>query len=104
MVAREQRWTERPPPDDEGACPPDAQGLGPDADPESVARAILLNALTGQARSRKELRDRLAKKDVPPELADALAAKDVPEGDAQARTDADAAAADADAEPLEIEG
>jgi regulatory protein len=52
--------------------PPDPVGQGPDADPESVARKILLDALTGQARSRKELRDRLAKKDVPDELAERL--------------------------------
>lgn len=52
--------------------PPDQVGQGPDADPESVARKILLDALTGQARSRKELRDRLAKKDVPDELAERL--------------------------------
>ena len=55
-----------------GEPPADVEHAGPDADPESVARAILLNALTGQARSRKELRDRLAKKDVPPELAERL--------------------------------
>jgi regulatory protein len=42
---------------------------GPDADPESVARKVLLDALTGQARSRKELADKLAKKDVPGEIA-----------------------------------
>jgi len=42
---------------------------GPDADPETVARKILLDALTGQARSRKELADKLAKKDVPGEIA-----------------------------------
>jgi regulatory protein len=52
--------------------PPDRVTDGPDADPESVARTILLTALTGQARSRKELRDRLAKKDVPDELAERL--------------------------------
>jgi regulatory protein len=45
---------------------------GPDADAESVARTILLDALTGQARSRKELREKLAKKDVPDELAERL--------------------------------
>jgi regulatory protein len=55
-----------------GEPPADVEHDGPDADPESVARAILLNALTGQARSRKELRDKLAKKDVPPELAERL--------------------------------
>jgi len=37
-----------------------------------VARKILLDALTGQARSRKELADKLAKKDVPTELAERL--------------------------------
>ncbi len=58
-------WTKRastPPPED-------TEALGPDADPESVARKILLDQLTGQARSRKELADKLAKKDVPAELA-----------------------------------
>jgi regulatory protein len=37
-----------------------------------VARTILLDALTGQARSRKELRQKLAKKGVPDELAERL--------------------------------
>jgi regulatory protein len=46
--------------------------LGPAADPESVARSILLAKLTGRARSRQELRDALAAKDVPPELAERL--------------------------------
>src|SRR3954447_1141832 len=52
--------------------PPDPVEAGPDADPESVARKILLDALTGQARSRKELRQKLAKKDVPGDLAEQL--------------------------------
>jgi regulatory protein len=55
-----------------GEPPPDPAALGPDADPESVARTILLDALTGQARSRQELRDKLAKRDVPDELAERL--------------------------------
>jgi regulatory protein len=55
-----------------GEPPPDPVALGPDADAESVARTILLDALTGQARSRRELRDRLAKKQVPDELAERL--------------------------------
>jgi regulatory protein len=54
-----------PPPDDHVA-------EVPEADPESVARKILLDQLTGQARSRKELSDKLAKKNVPPELATRL--------------------------------
>ena len=45
---------------------------GPDADPEAVARKILLDQLTGQARSRKELADKLASKNVPDEVATAL--------------------------------
>jgi regulatory protein len=55
-----------------GELPADVERDGPDADPESVARTILLDALTGQARSRKELRTKLAKKDVPDELAERL--------------------------------
>jgi regulatory protein len=55
-----------------GEPPPDPVAEGPDADQESVARTILLDALTGQARSRRELRDRLAKKGVPDELAERL--------------------------------
>jgi regulatory protein len=44
----------------------------PEADPESVARKILLDQLTGQARSRQELSDRLAKKNVPSDVATRL--------------------------------
>jgi regulatory protein len=51
---------------------PDEQVLGPDADPEAVARKILLDQLTGQARSRSELAGKLAKKGVPGELAERL--------------------------------
>ena len=52
--------------------PVDPVGQGPDADPESVARKILLDALTGRARSRKELSDKLAHKGVPTELGQRL--------------------------------
>ena len=62
-----------------GATPPppvaplvDGEAEGPDADAESVARTILLDQLTGRARSRKELADKLAQKNVPVELADSL--------------------------------
>jgi regulatory protein len=48
--------------------PPDAD-LGPPADPESVARRILLDRLTGQARSRSELAAALDTKGVPPDVA-----------------------------------
>jgi len=56
----------------DGAEPIDEETRGPEADPESVARTILLDQLTGQARSRKELADKLAKKLVPQEIADRL--------------------------------
>jgi regulatory protein len=52
--------------------PEDLVAQGPDADPESVARKILLDQLTGQARSRKELSDKLAAKNVPPDVATRL--------------------------------
>jgi regulatory protein len=45
---------------------------GPEADHEAVARKILLDQLTGQARSRKELSDKLASRNVPDEIAIAL--------------------------------
>ena len=41
-------------------------------DPESVARGICLRALTGTAKTRKQLADLLAKKDVPEEAAAAV--------------------------------
>ncbi|HET7328685.1 MAG TPA: regulatory protein RecX [Nocardioidaceae bacterium] len=44
-------------------------GSGPPADPESVARTILLNKLTAQPRTRAELAEMLAKKLVPGEVA-----------------------------------
>lgn len=52
--------------------PEDAEAAGPDADAEAVARTILLDQLAGRARSRKELADVLAKKQVPRPLAGAL--------------------------------
>ena len=45
---------------------------GPDADPESVARRILLDQLTGRARSRQELSDKLASRHVPADVAGEL--------------------------------
>lgn len=49
--------------------PEDPVAAGPDADPESVARRILLDQLTGRARSRKELSDKLASRHVPDDVA-----------------------------------
>src|SRR5690348_669732 len=54
-----------PPPEDQAA-------RVPDADPEAVARKILLDQLTGQARTRKELADKLSAKNVPTEIATQL--------------------------------
>ncbi|MGD9960095.1 regulatory protein RecX [Nocardioides sp.] len=53
-------------------APPDPVALGPDADPESVARKILLDQLTGAARSRRELSDKLKAKFVPDDVATRL--------------------------------
>ncbi len=62
-------WTRRGTP---AAPPPDPVADGPDADPEAVARKILLDQLTGRARSRHELADKLRGKDVPDEIATRL--------------------------------
>lgn len=56
----------------EERAPQDPAALGPDADSEQVARKILLDQLTGQARSRAELSTKLAKKGVPGEIAEPL--------------------------------
>jgi regulatory protein len=50
-------------------APVDDVALGPDADPESVARTILLDQLTGRARSRRELADKLRQRGVADEVA-----------------------------------
>ena len=53
------------------AEPDEAQrDLGPPADPESVARTIVLTKLTAQARSRHELAQALAAKAVPDDAAE----------------------------------
>lgn len=54
------------------AAEPPADRPGQDADPESVARKILLDQLSVQARSRHELEERLARRDVPEEVASRL--------------------------------
>ncbi|MGN6723105.1 MAG: regulatory protein RecX [Marmoricola sp.] len=46
--------------------------LGPEADPESVARKILLDQLTGRARTRSELAEKLRKRNVPEDIATRL--------------------------------
>lgn len=52
--------------------PPDPESEVPEADPESVARTILLDALTGRARSRAELAELLRRKNVPEEIGERL--------------------------------
>jgi len=52
--------------------PDDERDLGPDADPESVARKILLDQLTGRARSRADLAKKLAQRNVPADVASRL--------------------------------
>lgn len=59
-------------PDPRRRVPADPVAQGPDADAESVARKILLDQLTGQARTRSELAGKLAKKGVPTEIAEPL--------------------------------
>ncbi|MGL5823992.1 MAG: regulatory protein RecX [Nocardioides sp.] len=51
------------------APPPDPGVAGPDADPESVARVILLAKLAGRACTRAELATALAAKNVPADAA-----------------------------------
>ena len=68
-------WLGGAPRPDEPADGPEADdpvAQGPDADPESVARAILLDQLTGRARSRSELADKLRSKNVPDHVATRL--------------------------------
>jgi regulatory protein len=54
------------------SIPSDERDLGPEPDQESVARKILLDQLTGQARSRHELAERLARRNVPDDVAGPL--------------------------------
>jgi regulatory protein len=53
-------------------APADVERLGPPEDKEAVARKILLDQLTGRARSRADLATKLAQKDVPEEIAHRL--------------------------------
>lgn len=53
-------------------APPDVDERGPEADHEAVGRKILLDQLTGQARSRSELAGKLAAKHVPDDVAAGL--------------------------------
>ncbi len=66
MVSSGPQLDELDPPPEDGAW------LGPEADPEAVGRKILLDQLTGQARSRAELAGKLARKRVPPDVAEGL--------------------------------
>lgn len=59
-------------PDQSVPLPEDPVSQGPEADQEAVARKILLDQLTGRARSRSELATKLARKGVPDEVATRL--------------------------------
>ncbi|KQW42983.1 RecX family transcriptional regulator [Nocardioides sp. Root1257] len=65
-------WTRRASAPTAAPPPEDTKAQVPEADPEAVARKILLDQLTGQARTRKELADKLAAKNVPTEIATRL--------------------------------
>lgn len=65
-------WAGRSASESEAELPADEVATGPEADHEAVARKILLDQLTGQARSRAELRKKLDAKNVPAELAEGL--------------------------------
>jgi len=52
--------------------PEDKDDLGPEPDPESVARKILLDQLTGRARSRSDLAAKLKQRNVPEDIATEL--------------------------------
>ncbi|WP_312181708.1 regulatory protein RecX [Arthrobacter sp.] len=56
----------------EGPTPGSPADSVPEADPYAVARAIVLRQLTGSPKSRRQLADKLADRDVPPEVADAV--------------------------------
>ena len=58
--------------DDAPPPPEDSEALCPEADHEAVGRKILLDQLTGQARSRAELAAKLSRKRVPEEVATRL--------------------------------
>jgi regulatory protein len=64
MAGRRQRRKPGPAEPDDGD-----RDLGPEADPEAVARTIVLTKLTAQARSRAELADALAARAVPEDVA-----------------------------------
>ena len=56
----------------DAACPEEPRDEASRRDPESVARKILLDQLTGRARSRAELAKKLAQRDVPDDIATRL--------------------------------
>jgi regulatory protein len=53
----------------EEPTPGSSADLVPEADPESVARTIVLNALTASAKTRFQLAERLAERNIPDDVA-----------------------------------
>ncbi len=72
MGTPRQRRSRRAARQDAFGGPDEGEGSGPHADPESVARKILLDQLSVQPRTRHELAQALAKKLVPGEVAQRL--------------------------------
>ncbi len=66
---RTKTWAER---EEARSAAAQARTAEVQADPEGVGRTILLDSLTGQARTRKELADKLATREVPDEVATEL--------------------------------
>jgi regulatory protein len=66
---RTKTWAER---EEARSAAAQARTAEVQADPEGVGRTILLDSLTGQARTRKELADKLATREVPEEVATEL--------------------------------
>jgi regulatory protein len=67
VTGRRSRW-----PAPKAADPSPGLDAGPEADSESVARKILLDQLTGRARTRSELAGKLAARNVPTDIAGRL--------------------------------
>jgi len=61
-----------PPTSTPTASTSEVRDLGPEPDQEAVGRKILLDQLTGRARTRSELADKLAARNVPAEVATRL--------------------------------
>ncbi|MCC3297038.1 regulatory protein RecX [Arthrobacter caoxuetaonis] len=69
---QQQRRRGRKPGAGDGPTPGSPADSVPEADPYAVARAIVLRQLTSSAKSRRQLADKLAERDVPEDVASAV--------------------------------